>query len=70
MEIKEKKFDNEIFYYIDEFDFEFGKVYKFSSLNNDIYCSMRNGEYEKIKNKKQLRIIKEQLEIPKTHIIY
>lgn len=60
MEKEEKIFNNEKYYYIAEYDFKFGKVYKFANLNNQKYCFKEDGNFVEIKNKKILKKLKKE----------
>ncbi len=62
MEIIQKVFDNEIYYYINKFEFKFGVIHKFSNENNTIFCKKENNEFVQITNKRILRKIEKEFE--------
>lgn len=57
---EEKIFNGEKYYYIDEYDFKFGRIYKFANLNSHKYCFKENGNFIEIKNKRILNKIKKE----------
>lgn len=57
MKIIEKIFDDETFYYIGEFNFKFGKIYKFSNKRETIFCTKQDETFLKITDKKILNKI-------------
>ena len=60
MKIIEKIFDNETFYYIGEFSFKFGKIYKFSNKKETIFCTKQDEDFGKITDKRIMKkILKE-----------
>ncbi len=57
MKIIEKLFDNETFYYIGEYSFKFGKIYKFSNPKETIFCTKQDENFFKITDKKIIKKI-------------
>lgn len=62
MKIIEKIFDNETFYYIGEFGFNFGTIYKFSNKKETIFCTKQDEDFLKITNKKIIKKILKKFE--------
>ena len=52
-----KIYNNEIYYYINKYNFSFGIIYKFANENNFIFCKQENGEFVIIEDKRTLKKI-------------
>lgn len=57
MEIFEKEFNNKKYYFIGEYKFKFGTVYKFSSDDETIFCEKIEEDFKIIKEKRKLKEI-------------
>ncbi|HIT71922.1 MAG TPA: hypothetical protein IAD08_08460 [Candidatus Scatovivens faecipullorum] len=57
MKIEEQIFNNEKYYLINEYNFKFGKVYKFANVTNTIFCREINGRFVIINDRKMLKKI-------------
>ena len=62
MEIKEKIYNNEKYYFINEYKFKFGIIYKFANLENTIFCTKVENDFCIITDKKMLNKIKKEFE--------
>ncbi len=57
MKIEEQIFNNEKYYLTNEYNFKFGKVYKFANVTNTIFCREINGRFIIINDRKMLKKI-------------
>lgn len=58
MKIEELMYNDDIYYYINEYEFKhIGKIYKFANANKVIFCRKRNNEFDVIINNRILKKI-------------
>lgn len=55
MNIEEIIYNEEIYYYINEYEFKYGKFYKFGNSRNIIFCTKENNVFNVITSNKLLK---------------
>lgn len=60
MKVEEQIFNNEKYYFINEYDFKFGKVYKFANTTKVLFCSKVKEQFVIITDKKKLKKIQKE----------